>query len=188
MNYSTTTYRLNLLITCLWFAFAWGCMSEEETQLNNAVTEAQTEYTLTQNVLALSEISADSALEHTLQHQSVHYANDQQSEIDLSNITAVAVDFDQIDIQQLNTTYAHILNHIRTSGGTLIVQNAEDSETMASLIGVGVSAELAYIEMPTLHQHGTKALKITATKKLGKRTVPIPAVDGHRRPGVEEIR
>jgi len=130
-------------------------MSEEETQLSNAVTEAQTEYTLTQNVLALSEISADSALEHTLQHQSVHYANDQQSEINLSNITAVAVDFDQIDIQQLNTTYAHILNHIRTSGGTLIVQNAEDSETMASLIGVGVSAELAYIEMPTLHQHGT---------------------------------
>jgi hypothetical protein len=130
-------------------------MSEEETQLNNAIEEAQTEYALTQNVLALSAISTDSALEHTLQHQSVHYANDQQSDLDLSHITAVAVDFDQIDLQQLNRTYAHVLDHLRTSGGTLIIQNADDSDTMASLIGVGVSAELAYIEMPTSNKHGT---------------------------------
>ena len=129
-------------------------MNEEDVQISQAIDEAQAEYEMTQNFLALSPITPDSTLAHTLEHQSVTYTNGMQSEIDLKEITAIAIDFNQIDPADIQKNYANLLQTLHNSGGKILVQNAEDSEMMASLIGVGIAADLAYIEMPTAHKHG----------------------------------
>ena len=144
----------NLLIVCLCLASTWGCMNEEEIQMSQDIDEAQAEYAMTQKFLALSTITPDSTLAHTLQNQSVIYTNGMQSEIDLKEITAVTIDFKQIDPVDIQRNYADLLQTLQTSGGTVLIQNAEDSEMMASILGVGITADLAYIEMPTTHKHG----------------------------------
>ena len=99
----------NLLIVCLCLASTWGCMNEEEIQMSQDIDEAQAEYAMTQKFLALSTITPDSTLAHTLQNQSVIYTNGMQSEIDLKEITAVTIDFKQIDPVDIQRNYADLL-------------------------------------------------------------------------------
>ena len=144
---SVQVYRI-LSTVILLCTSVWGCMDETESQIQSTIETMQTEYTMTKNILALSAITEESVLDFTLQNQQVQYAATQQPTLDLNTIDAIAIDFDQLDSTLLNTQYAYILDHLKNNGGTVLVQNAQNSEDMASLIGVGVAADFAYIKMP----------------------------------------
>ena len=144
---SVQVYRI-LSTVILLCTSVWGCMDETESQIQSTIETTQTEYTMTKNILALSAVTEESVLDFTLQNQLVQYASAQQPVLDLNTIDAIAIDFDKLDSTLLTTQYAYILDHLKNNGGTVLVQNAQNSEDMASLIGVGVAADFAYIKMP----------------------------------------